>query len=71
MTDLEELYRRHTGAAMKAAWLVATDVRQAEDLVQEAFVKCAARLGGIRDVGGFGKNGSRRYCGLRLMRREG
>jgi RNA polymerase sigma factor (sigma-70 family) len=68
MTDMEELFRRHTGAAMKAAWLVTHDAGIAEDLVQEAFVKCAARLGGIRDVTGFGSYWQRAV--LRLAANE-
>lgn len=55
MADLEDLYRRHLGAAMKAAWLVNDDHDGAAELVQEAFVRCAGRIGGIRDVTGFGR----------------
>jgi RNA polymerase sigma factor (sigma-70 family) len=54
MAELEDLYRRHVGAAMKAAWLVTNTKPDADDLVQEAFVRCASRLGGIRDLTGFG-----------------
>jgi RNA polymerase sigma factor (sigma-70 family) len=55
MADLEGLYRRHVGAAMRAAWLVTGDADLAGELVQEAFVRCAGRIGGIRDLAAFGK----------------
>ena len=54
MAELEDLYRRHIGAAMKAAWLVTNSKPDADDLVQEAFVRCASRLGRVRDLTGFG-----------------
>lgn len=55
MSELEDLYRTHVGAAMKAAWLISGDAQTADDLVQEAFVKCAGRLAGIRDLAAFGR----------------
>ena len=55
MADLEELYRRHVGAAMGAAWLVSKDADNAAELVQDAFVRCAGRVGRIRDLTGFGR----------------
>jgi RNA polymerase sigma factor (sigma-70 family) len=55
MSDLEDLYRAHIGAAMRAAWMIVGDADRAADLVQEAFVRCVSRLGGIRDVQGFGR----------------
>lgn len=54
MADLEGLYRRHVGAAMKAAWLVSADAAMADELVQEAFVRCAGRIGQLRDPTAFG-----------------
>jgi RNA polymerase sigma factor (sigma-70 family) len=55
MADLEALYRRQVGAAIQTAWLVSRDQDTAAELVQEAFVRCAGRVGGIRDLTGFGR----------------
>ena len=54
MGDLEELYLRHVRGAMAVAWLAVGDADMAADLVQETFVRCAARRSAIRDERAFG-----------------
>jgi RNA polymerase sigma-70 factor (sigma-E family) len=41
---LDELYARHVGAGMRLAYLLTANQQQAEDLVQEAFVRCVGRF---------------------------
>lgn len=50
---IEELYARHAADAGRLAFLLTGDRELAEDLAQEAFVRCIGRLGGIRDPGAF------------------
>lgn len=45
---LAELYARHVGAGMRLAYLLTADQQQAEDLVQEAFVRCVGRFRYLR-----------------------
>src|SRR5919106_5731921 len=47
-TDLAELYVRHVPAANRLAFLLTGDRVQAEDLVQDAFVRCVGRFGHLR-----------------------
>jgi RNA polymerase sigma-70 factor (sigma-E family) len=46
--DLAELYERHAPAAGRLAYLLTGDPTQAEDLVQEAFVRVAGRFRHLR-----------------------
>jgi len=41
---VEELFRRHWGAAHRAAWLVVRDAAAAEDIAQEAFLSALRSL---------------------------
>ena len=45
---LAELYERHAGAALRLGYLLTGDHSQAEDLVQEAFVRCVGRFRYLR-----------------------
>lgn len=45
---LEELYRRHAPEARRLAYLMTGDRAEAEDAVQDAFVKLAGRLAALR-----------------------
>jgi RNA polymerase sigma-70 factor (sigma-E family) len=45
---LAELYERHVQAGMRLAYLLTGDRQQAEDLVQEAFVRCVGRFRHLR-----------------------
>jgi RNA polymerase sigma-70 factor (sigma-E family) len=45
---LADLYARHVGAAMRLAYLLTGDRQAAEDLVQEAFVRCVGRFRHLR-----------------------
>jgi RNA polymerase sigma-70 factor (sigma-E family) len=45
---LEDLYERHIGAGMRLAYLLTGNRQQAEDLVQEAFVRCVGRFRHLR-----------------------
>jgi RNA polymerase sigma factor (sigma-70 family) len=51
----EELVRTHQQVAMRTAWLVTRNATEAEDAVQEAFVKAyrALRLGRFREGAAF------------------
>jgi RNA polymerase sigma-70 factor (sigma-E family) len=51
---IEDLYLRHADAAIRLAYLLTGDAATAEDLVQDAFVRVAGRLGHLRDPGAFG-----------------
>ena len=46
--QLAELYVRHAPAAGRLAYLLTADQQQAEDLVQEAFVRIVGRFGHLR-----------------------
>lgn len=50
---LEELYVRHAPDAIRLAYLLTGDRALAEDLVQDAFVKVAGRLGHLRSPEAF------------------
>jgi len=47
-SKLAELYERHVGAAMGLSYLLTGNQQQAEDLVQEAFVRCVGRFRHLR-----------------------
>jgi RNA polymerase sigma factor (sigma-70 family) len=50
---LGELYAKHAAGAIRLGYLLTGDRAIAEDLVQEAFVRIAARLGHLRDPSAF------------------
>jgi len=50
---LATLYARHAPEALRLAYLLTGDLKVAEDLVQDAFVKLAGRLLHLRDPRGF------------------
>jgi RNA polymerase sigma-70 factor (sigma-E family) len=50
---LEELYLRHAPAALRLAYFLTGDLQIAEDLVQDAFVRLAARLAHVRHRDAF------------------
>jgi RNA polymerase sigma-70 factor (sigma-E family) len=50
---LADLYARNAGGALRLAYLLTGDASEAEDLVQDAFVRLAGRLLHLRDPGGF------------------
>ncbi len=50
---LADLYVRNAGGALRLAYLLTGDASEAEDLVQDAFVRLAGRLLHFRDPGGF------------------
>jgi RNA polymerase sigma-70 factor (sigma-E family) len=50
---LGELYAVHAASATRLAYLLTGDRGLAEDLVQEAFVRVAGRLGHLRDPAAF------------------
>jgi RNA polymerase sigma factor (sigma-70 family) len=51
--SLEALYRRHAQAATRFAYLLVGNRELAEDLVQEAFIRCASRLERLRSPEAF------------------
>jgi RNA polymerase sigma-70 factor (sigma-E family) len=51
---LADLYARHSQAGMRLAYFLAGERPGAEDLLQEAFVRAAGRLGAVRDEQAFG-----------------
>lgn len=51
---LDGLYRAHAPAALRFALMLTGERELAEDLVQEAFVRVAAKLDSIRDPDAFG-----------------
>jgi RNA polymerase sigma-70 factor (sigma-E family) len=46
--DLGEFYSTHANSAKRLAYLLTGDNELAEDITQDAFVKVAGRLGGLR-----------------------
>jgi RNA polymerase sigma-70 factor (sigma-E family) len=50
---LEELYARHMPAATRLAYLLTGDPQEAEDLAQEAFVRCVGRFRYVRAIDAF------------------
>jgi len=50
---LEDLFVRHAPAAGRFAYLLTADHGEAEDLVQEAFVRVVGRFGHLRVPGAF------------------
>jgi RNA polymerase sigma factor (sigma-70 family) len=50
---LEALYRCHGPEALRLAYLLTGDRELAEDLAQEAFVRVARRLTGVRKADSF------------------
>ena len=46
---IEGLYRQHAGVARAVAVAITGDPVLAEDLAQDAFIRCASRLGTFRD----------------------
>lgn len=51
---LAELYERHAPEARRLAYLLTGDRAQAEDLVQDSFVRVTGRFLDLRDPDGFG-----------------
>jgi RNA polymerase sigma-70 factor (sigma-E family) len=51
---LAELYARHAPEARRLAYLLTGDRAQAEDLVQDSFVRITGRFLDLRDPDGFG-----------------
>jgi RNA polymerase sigma-70 factor (sigma-E family) len=51
--QLEVLYLRHGPEALKLAFLLTGDKELAEDIAQEAFVRVARRLTGLRNADAF------------------
>ena len=51
---LDGLYRAHAPGALRFAVMLTGDRSLAEDLVQEAFVRVAAKLDALRDPSAFG-----------------
>jgi RNA polymerase sigma-70 factor (sigma-E family) len=49
-----ELYRAHLPGATRLAYLLTGDRAAAEDVAQDAFLRAASRLGGLRDDAAFG-----------------
>jgi len=50
---LEALYLRHGPEALRLAYLLTGDRELSEDIAQEAFVRVARRLTGLRSAGSF------------------
>ncbi len=50
---IEELYARHIGAGVRLAFLLCGDRTHAEDLAQEAFVRCVGRFRHLRQPDAF------------------
>jgi RNA polymerase sigma-70 factor (sigma-E family) len=48
-----DLYRAHLPGATRLAYLLTGDRAAAEDVAQEAFLRVASRLGGLRDENAF------------------
>jgi RNA polymerase sigma-70 factor (sigma-E family) len=61
---LEELYLRHGPQALRLAYLLTGSRDAAQDLVQDAFVRIAARFHDIRDPDAFGAYLSRSVVNL-------
>jgi len=50
---IDELYARHIGAGVRLAFLLTNDRVHAEDLAQEAFVRCVGRFRHLRRPDAF------------------
>ena len=50
---LDELYARHFGAGVRLAFLLTGDRAHAEDLAQEAFIRCVGRFRHLRRPDAF------------------
>jgi RNA polymerase sigma-70 factor (sigma-E family) len=50
---LADLYMRHVPSGIRLAYLLTGDRHQAEDLAQEAFVRCVGRFTHLRTSGAF------------------
>ena len=50
---IDELYARHIGAGVRLAFLLTGDRTHAEDLAQEAFVRCVGRFRHLRRPDAF------------------
>jgi RNA polymerase sigma-70 factor (sigma-E family) len=50
---LADLYQRHGPSALRLAYLMTGDRAAAEDIVQDAFVRVAGRLGHLRESAAF------------------
>ncbi|MBV9951516.1 MAG: sigma-70 family RNA polymerase sigma factor [Acidimicrobiia bacterium] len=50
---LAELYAAHAAPARRFAYLLCGNAQQADDIVQEAFVRVGARIGGLRNPDAF------------------
>lgn len=50
---LDELYARHIGAGVRLAFLLTGDRPHAEDLAQEAFIRCVGRFRHLRRPDAF------------------
>jgi RNA polymerase sigma-70 factor (ECF subfamily) len=51
--EVAALYRQHMGAARALALAVTADPALADDIAQDAFIRSASRLSGLRDTGKF------------------
>lgn len=65
---LEELYVRHTPAAVGLAYLLTGDREAAEDLVQDAFVRLSGKFQHLRNREAFGSYLRRTVVNLHLSR---
>ena len=50
---LEVLYLRHGPGALRLAYVLTGDRELSEDLAQEAFVRAARRITGLRNLAAF------------------
>lgn len=52
---VEDLYSQHIGHATRLAYLLTGDRSTAEDVAQEAFVRCASKVPVLRNQHSFGR----------------
>lgn len=50
----ETLYRTHIGAAIRFAYLLSGDQATAQDIAHDAFLRCAPKVGALRQGDRFG-----------------